>query len=175
MQRGLVGNRQRRHGGFLFPPSLLGLLLSPGLGGMWSSGQAAKGVSTQQEQPWGRTGFLLCCWQYKVLLPSRCPAELSEASPSRRSLAKSLVCLIREVPGQERDLLSCSASGVWVGLQHAVLHTWPWWVFLLQCNTALDFTWCGTSGHARRPPVVTPWPPGTQISVQAKEHVTCLA
>lgn len=70
--------------------------------GRRSSGQAAKGVSIQQEQAWGHTGFLLHCWQCKVLLPSQCPAELSEAS-SRHSLAKSLVCLTREVLGQERD------------------------------------------------------------------------
>lgn len=56
--------------------------------------------------------------------------------------------------------MSCSASGVWVGRQHAVPHMWPWWVFLLQCDMALDFTLWGTSGHARRPPVVTPWAVG---------------
>lgn len=44
---------------------------------LWSWWQAAKGVSIQQEQLWGCTGFLLCFWQSKVTLPSHLPAPQS--------------------------------------------------------------------------------------------------
>lgn len=107
---------RKQHGDFLFPHPLWGVVLSPAPG-RWSSAQAAKGVSIQQAQAWHHTGFLLLCWQCKVLLPSQCPAELSEAS-SRRSLAKSLVRLTRELLDRRETVLSHHASEVCVGLQH---------------------------------------------------------
>lgn len=98
---------------------------------LWSWWQAAKGVSIQQEQLWGCTGFLLCFWQSKAVLPSPCPAELSEGRCSRCSLAKSLMCLTGEVPGHEREtLVSCSAPGAHAGWQHGVLLLQSSWVCL---------------------------------------------
>lgn len=36
----------------------------------WSWWHVAFRAGSEGEQPWGHTGFLLCCWQCEVLLPS---------------------------------------------------------------------------------------------------------
>lgn len=87
----------------LFPPSLLRVLLSSSLGGVWSLGQAAKG-SVFNNSSLGVILFFSPC----------CRVELFEASSFRSSWAK-LLYLTREVPERRETLLSCGASGAWSG------------------------------------------------------------